>query len=190
MDAIPQDILDRARRIRLLVTDIDGVLTDGRVWYTAQGDEFQGFDIKDGLGIRLAAAAGIHVAMVSGRTSEVNVRRAQDLKVATLLQGVRYKAHAVRDLAQTHGLDRAEIACIGDDVNDFPAFDEAGLTFAPCDASDEAKARVDHILTRPGGAGAVREVVTILLRAQGKLESAIRAFLAELEAEHLGPLAP
>jgi 3-deoxy-D-manno-octulosonate 8-phosphate phosphatase (KDO 8-P phosphatase) len=187
LQAIPREIVERAKRIKLLVTDVDGVLTDGRVWYTADGGELQGFHIKDGLGMRLAMSGGIRVAMVTGRRSGANERRGQDIKGVVLLQGVRHKETAIRSLAESLGLERAEIACIGDDVNDFPAFDAAGLTFAPSDASSQAIARVDHILSRPGGMGAVREAVEILLRAQGKLDQAVAAFLEELRAEQSPP---
>jgi len=174
---------ERAQRIKLLAMDVDGVLTDGAIIYAAASEcefEIKAFDVRDGLGIKLALRAGIHIAWLTGRKSDVVVRRARELGVATVTQGVRDKGAALRQIADQQGLALEEVAFIGDDLNDLPAMRFAGLAFAPADAVETARRAAHYVTEASGGRGAVREVIGMLLRAQGKLGQAEVALLADL----------
>ncbi len=164
-------------QIRLLAMDVDGVLTDGVLYQSSGGDEMKAFHVRDGMGIALALRAGLEVAFVTARSSEVMRRRAAELKVPHLLQGVRDKRAAVRDLAERLGLPPEAVAFIGDDLNDLPAFSWCGLPVAVADAPERVRAAAAWVTGAPGGRGAVREVVERILSAQGSLEAAIDRYL-------------
>ncbi|MFQ5896220.1 MAG: KdsC family phosphatase [Nitrospinota bacterium] len=164
-DAVPE----RARRVRLLAMDVDGVLTDGGI-YLAEGVELRRFDVKDGAGIVLAQRAGLEVAWLSGRSSPVVAARAADLGVRHLRQGSLDKLPGYLEVVSELGLADAQVAYVGDDVLDVPVLRRVGLAVAVADASPEAR-RAAHLVTRAaGGRGAVREVVELILKAQGKWE--------------------
>lgn len=177
-------MIDRLQPIRLLAMDVDGVLTDGSMIFTDVGD-IKSFNAKDGLGIRLARAAGIEVVWITGNVSPVVARRAQDLKVSAIYQGARLKTVALADAAARWNLKPEEIAYIGDDINDIPAFGGAGVSIAVQDAVPEVRAVADIITELRGGSGAVREVIERILKAQGRWEQAMEMFLAELKREEL-----
>ena len=174
---------DKLRKIRLLVLDVDGVLTDGSLIYGPQGEELKTFHVHDGLGINLARQSGLRTAIITGRDSEIVAQRARDLRIEPVLQGVRNKAAALRDLAERLQLDLAEICYVADDLNDLPAVRLAGAVVAVADAAAEVKAAADYVTTRPGGRGAVRETVEVILKAQGRWEQAVAGFVAKLEAD-------
>lgn len=175
---------DRARQVKLLAMDVDGVLTDGAITHgsAAEGLEFElkVFNVHDGVGIGLARSAGIKVIWLTGRRSEAVARRARELRVE-VAQGVREKGAALRAIAEEAGLALSEIAYIGDDLNDLPAIRIAGLALAPADAVVAAREAAHHVTEARGGRGAVREAVEFVLRAQGRLEQAQAAFVADLE---------
>lgn len=184
MDSISAE--DRARRIRLLAMDVDGVLTDGAVIYGAGRDldlELKAFHVRDGLGISLARSADIKIAWLTGRRSDAVARRAKELRVDAVIQGAQDKGAALRELAKEHGLELDDIAFIGDDLNDLPALRIAGLTLAPADAVLAVRDIAHHVTEARGGRGAVREVIELLLRAQGKLGQVREAFLRDLKAD-------
>ena len=157
---------DAAARVRLLVLDVDGVLTDGRLYYGARGEALKVFHVRDGLGVKLLAAAGITVAVISGRRSGMTARRCRELGVHHLLQGVEDKLGAFHQLRGRLGVHPGVCACVGDDVPDVPLMREVGLSFAVADAHSQARSAA-HIVTRlPGGKGAVREVCDYLLEAR------------------------
>ncbi len=163
-------------RIRLILTDVDGVLTDGRLARLRGGEEVKFFSIYDGLGVRLAQRAGIQVGFISGRSSHVVAQRAKELGVKLLVQGSTNKAKALESLLEQAGVPPEETAYVGDDLPDLPILARVGLPVAPSNAADEVKACA-HLITRAsGGNGVLREVVETILKAQGKWEALVREF--------------
>jgi 3-deoxy-D-manno-octulosonate 8-phosphate phosphatase (KDO 8-P phosphatase) len=156
------------RRIRALFLDVDGVLTDGRIYLDGTGRELKVFNTKDGHGMRKAAAAGIVVCWISGRTSPATARRAKELGVPHCLQGVRDKGVVIARLARRLGVSRAEIAAMGDDEPDIPLFEAAGLSACPADAAPAARRAAALVMKAVGGAGAVREFVEVILKRNGQ----------------------
>ena len=154
-------------RVRLFVMDVDGTLTDGTITYAEDGSEWKSFHARDGMGVHLLSLAGIVPAIVTGRSSAIVLRRAQELGIEDVVQGSRDKAAAVRTLRERLGFSAAAVAYIGDDLSDLPALREAGFSAAPSDAADEVVRAVHFVCTRPGGRGAVREAVEALLRREG-----------------------
>jgi 3-deoxy-D-manno-octulosonate 8-phosphate phosphatase (KDO 8-P phosphatase) len=159
----PEALRERARRIQLLVLDVDGVLTDGRLYLSPGGEELKVFDVRDGSGLVAVRQAGIEIAIISGRNAAAVDRRAQELGIAHVAQGVRDKGAVLDALLQTLGIDPAASACVGDDTADLPMLRRAGLSIAVADAHAEVIAVVDWVTSRPGGRGAVREVCDLLL---------------------------
>jgi 3-deoxy-D-manno-octulosonate 8-phosphate phosphatase (KDO 8-P phosphatase) len=157
----------RPEKIRLLVLDVDGVLTDGRIYLDGRGHELKVFDTKDGHGMRKAAAAGITVCWISGRSSPATARRARELGVPFCYQGVRDKAVRIAAVRMRLGLSKAQIAAMGDDEPDLPMFDAAAISACPSDAVPAARRRATYVLKRPGGSGAVREFVEMILARNG-----------------------
>ena len=158
--------LERARRIRLLVLDVDGVLTDGRLYFGANGEELKVFNVRDGAGLVAVQRAGISVAIVSGRNSPAVERRAAELGIRLVRQGATDKAYELETLAARLGAAREDIACVGDDTPDLPLLRRAGLAIAVADAHADVIAAADWVTTRKGGRGAVREVCDLLLHAR------------------------
>lgn len=155
--------LARLQDIQLLVLDVDGVLTDGRLHFGPRGEVLKLFHVRDGLGIKQLRAAGITVAVISGRRSQMVTARCRELGVSPVLQGVRDKLTAFDQLCERLKLAAPACACVGDDVPDVPLMRKVALAFAVADAHPEAR-RAAHIVTDlPGGAGAVREVCDYLL---------------------------
>jgi 3-deoxy-D-manno-octulosonate 8-phosphate phosphatase (KDO 8-P phosphatase) len=157
------DFARRARALEWLLLDVDGVMTDGRLYYSAAGEEIKVFHVRDGLGIKLAQRAGLKVGILSGRQSGALARRAADLRLDALIQGRDDKDPAFDEFLAAHATTAERVAYIGDDVLDLPILDRAGLSFAPADAVEAVRSQVDHVLAAPGGAGAVREAVELLL---------------------------
>jgi 3-deoxy-D-manno-octulosonate 8-phosphate phosphatase (KDO 8-P phosphatase) len=155
-------------RIRALFLDVDGVLTDGRITLDGRGNELKVFNTKDGHGIRKAAAAGITLCWISGRTSPATARRARELGVPFCFQGVRDKRARLEAVCRKLGVSRAEIAAIGDDEPDLPMFEAAGLSACPADAVPAVRRAADVVLKSPGGAGAVREFIERILARNGQ----------------------
>lgn len=174
--------MDKLTQIKLLAMDVDGVLTDGSMIFGQSGD-IKVFNALDGLGIGLARAAGLEVAWISGNISAAVADRAQRLQVTEVHQGQRYKPAAIADISNRLGLIKEEIAYIGDDLNDLPAFEEVGIGFAVANAAPEVKIAADYVTERRGGHGAVREVIETILKAQGRWEEAIKAFLDKLQTQ-------
>ena len=176
---------------RLLAMDVDGVLTDGTVSWAVDTSggllELKGFNVKDGLGISLALAAGLEVAWITGRRSAIVEKRAAELGVRHVMQWARNKRQVLEELTGSLGLAREQVLYIGDDLNDLPAFAAAGVRVAVADAVAEVRAAADWVTEAHGGSGAVREVVERVLREQGRWDEAVAAFMARLEAEQGGP---
>jgi len=172
----------RLARVRLLALDVDGTLTDGGVVYADDGSEGKRFHIHDGLGVVLAGFVGLRIAWITGRSSPVVERRARELGVEHLLQGVRDKGGALATLAVRLGVAPDAVAYMGDDLNDLPALRVAGVALAPADACAEVKSVAHFVAPRAGGAGAVRDTIEAILRARGDWAFALEAYLASLSS--------
>jgi len=158
--------------------DVDGVLTDGKLHFTSDGKEFKTFDVQDGHGIAMAQRVGLTIGLISGRPSKATTRRAADLGVKIVLQQPTDKMEMVDRVKRRRGFTNAEIAFIGDELVDLPVLRRVGLAVAVPNAMDEVK-RVAHYVTRQrGGDGAVREVIEMILKAQGSWKKAIAKYMA------------
>jgi len=153
-------------RVRLLVLDVDGVLTDGRLFYGPKGEMLKAFHVRDGFGIKQVAAAGITIAIISGRKSAAVISRARELGIRHVTQGANDKLAALHKLAKARRVSLEDCACVGDDTPDAPILAAAGVGIAVADAHPDALAAADLITTRPGGHGAVREVCDWLIAAR------------------------
>ena len=163
----PAQLRARLKQIKLLLCDVDGVLTDGGIFITSEG-EFKRFHVQDGLGQRLAAHAGLKVGWVSARPSLITTRRAEELKTDFIIQTREGKVSAVAGILAQTGLTWDEACFVGDDLVDLGVFRRVGLAIAPADARPEALAAAHRITKARGGNGCVREVVEMILKAQGK----------------------
>lgn len=171
--------LDRkARELAWLVLDVDGVLTDGLLHMGPEGELFKSFHVRDGLAVKLARAAGIKVAILSARTSEVVRRRAGELGVDEVVQGREDKGVALAELLARHGAKPAAAGYIGDDLQDLPALGLAGLSAAPADAAPQVRAAVDYVTEAVGGRGCVRELVERILTAREAWAAILAGFAA------------
>ena len=162
----PEQVEQRARRVRLLLLDVDGVLTDGQVLIGGSGKEYKGFSIRDGAAIVWAQRAGLEVALLSGRKSEATTRRAVELGIQTVIQHGAEKQGPFQTLLAERELGAEEVAYMGYDLLDLPVLRRAGLSAAPADAASEVLSNVDWVSRHPGGRGAVRELIELLLRAR------------------------
>jgi 3-deoxy-D-manno-octulosonate 8-phosphate phosphatase (KDO 8-P phosphatase) len=176
---VRRDVTARARRIRLLVMDVDGVLTDGRMVLSDKGDELKMFHTHDGIGLALAHRAGLKTALVTGETSPIAKARGDKLGVDTVVLGARRKGEVVEALLTQAGLPAEALAYIGDDLLDIPALQRAGLAIAVADAVPDVRALAHFVTQAPGGHGAVRECIELLLRAQGAWDAVYRAFIED-----------
>ena len=165
------------QKIKLLALDVDGVLTDGSIYISPAGEVFKGFNAKDGMGISCALRNNLQIAVITGRQSPIVERRCEELGIKLFMQGVKDKRLALQKMAQELGLTRDEIAYMGDDLNDIPAFKASGLSFVPADGSIEVLAVADIITKAKGGRGAVREAITMILAAQDNWEQIVNSYL-------------
>lgn len=172
------DAAERARRVRLMVFDVDGVLTDGRLWYGPQGEALKAFHVRDGHGVKLLAECGLIAALLSGRRSPALAARAAELGVHHVLQGIEDKRPAFDGLLAQLGLERSEAGYMGDDLPDLPVLAHCGFACAPPGAHPMALRRAHYVAEAQAGAGAAREVCEYLLQAQGRLDGAIARYLA------------
>ncbi len=164
----------RATAVRLLVLDVDGVLTDGRLYFGADGEALKAFDVRDGHGVKLLREAGIEVAILSARRSPIVERRARELGIAQVIQGAADKGVAFAGLMHALQLTPAQCGYIGDDWPDLPALAQAGLAATVADAAPEVRQVAHWISGAPGGRGAVRELAEFILRAQGRFDELLR----------------
>ncbi|MGC8863854.1 MAG: KdsC family phosphatase [Armatimonadota bacterium] len=180
---------DKLSRVKLLAMDVDGTLTDGAM-IIHDGEQIKSFHAHDGLGIRLAMNHGLKIAWITGNVSRAVEERARALGVSDLYQNSWVKSKAIDEIAARHGLSREEIAFIGDDLNDLRAFEHAGVSIAVANASEEVKRRADVVTERPGGRGAVREAIEIILKSRGEWEGAVERFLSMLDEQEEGKAGP
>lgn len=180
MTASGETARERARGIRALVLDVDGVLTDGRIHYAPShpDEEAKSFHCRDGLGLRLAGEAGWHLALLTGRDSKVVSRRARELGIPDVMQGAFPKLPVFEDWCRRREISPAEVAYMGDDLVDIPIMRRVGLGAAVADAHPEALQVADWVSTRDGGSGAVRELIEFMLRVQDRWDEVAGPLLA------------
>ena len=169
---------ERLKKIRLLLLDVDGVLTDGSIVYTDSGEQVKTFNSKDGLGLRLLMDAGVDVGIVTGRTSGALLHRCKNLGIDLIFDGIKDKAAAFDKILARTGLESGQVGFMGDDLIDLPAMTRAGAAFTVADAPVEVKNRADVVSDLPGGHGAVRQICERILKARGEWDSIVSGFLS------------
>jgi 3-deoxy-D-manno-octulosonate 8-phosphate phosphatase (KDO 8-P phosphatase) len=178
LSAAAPKILARARAVRLMIFDVDGVMTDGTLWYGPRGEELKRFHALDGHGVKMLAAAGVPCAILSGRRSKAVAVRAADLGIKQVVQGVDQKLPAFLKLLQRFNLKGENAGYMGDELVDLPVLTRCGFACAPGEAPQAVRSRVHYVAAAPAGRGAVREVCELVMRAQGTLERAVQGYLA------------
>ena len=177
---------ERARRIRLVLFDVDGVLTDGKIWNLPLNSETvlepKGFHAHDGIGISLARIGGIHCGLITKRTSETVAQRARALRMEYVYMGQDYKIQAVRDIMQRGSFTLDQIAYVGDDIIDLPVMRVCGLAIAVANAREQVKAVAHYITANVGGQGAGRDAIDFILQAHGTLDQCVEEYIDERNA--------
>lgn len=179
MPITPAALERRATDLLSILLDVDGVLTDGSLYYGPRGPSDLRFHVRDGMGIRLAQRAGLKVGVLSGRSSRALDRRANELDLDPIVTGSHHKERDFDEYLEREGLTPRQVAFIGDDLNDLVVLGRCGLSFAPADAAPEVRAVVDVTLTRTGGDGVVREMIETVLKARGEWDRVLSAFSFE-----------
>ena len=167
----PQEVWQRASRIRLIILDVDGVLTDGSLYFGPKDELFKVFHVRDGHGIKMAQRGGLEVAFLSGRRSDPAFLRAKELGVTRYFEGLRDKVPVLEELCRSLSLTPEAVAAVGDELVDLPLFHRVGLAVAVADAVPEVKAAAHWVTENAGGCGAVREVTDLILKATGSWEN-------------------
>ena len=174
------ELARRAQSLDWLLFDVDGVFTDGRLVYGADGEQWKVFHVRDGLGLKLARRAGLKVGILSGRGNAALERRVREIDLDALIQERDDKDTAFTEFLAEHSADPDRVAYSGDDLLDLPVIRRCGLSFAPADAVPEVQERVDRVLRSPGGGGAVREVCELVLKARGDWDRLVASLLESL----------
>lgn len=178
INSLPHDqLVERAQALEWLLLDVDGVFTDGRLIYGADGEQWKVFDVHDGLGLRFLQRGGVKVGILSGRMNEALEFRAREIDLDAVIMDRSDKGPAFAEFLDSHGVDPRKVAFMGDDLLDLPVMRLCGLSFAPADAVSEVRQRVDQVLERRGGHGVVRELCELLLRARGQWDELIAPLL-------------
>jgi len=175
-DLFNKQLIHKVRKIRLLILDVDGVMTDGRIIMDDAGREMKNFNVKDGHGIKMLMRYGIEVILITGRRSSVVEHRAGDLGIGEIHQGIHDKVEILNEILLRRLMDREQVAFIGDDIVDIPILKRVGFSVAVADATEDVKRSVDYITIKNGGNGAVREVCEIILRCQDKWTDVIQKY--------------
>jgi 3-deoxy-D-manno-octulosonate 8-phosphate phosphatase (KDO 8-P phosphatase) len=173
-----KEFLKKAKNIKLLILDVDGVMTDGSIILDNQGNEIKTFHVRDGHGIKMALKAGVEIAIITGRESRVVERRALELGIKEVYQKVMNKVDAYEKMIKKYGLKDEEVAFIGDDINDLTLLRRVGFSVAVADSDSHIKKLVDLVTEIGGGKGAVREVIDLILKAQGKWEGVAEKYMS------------
>ncbi|MEA5097479.1 MAG: HAD family hydrolase [Burkholderiaceae bacterium] len=171
------EALARAARVRLMVFDVDGVLTDGGLHYGPEGEALKRFNVQDGLGLRLLQESGVTIAIITARQSAIVARRASDLGIHHVQQGVHDKRTALEHLLTKTGIDAQECGFAGDDLIDLPALTHVGFAASVANGRPEVKTRVHYVTQADGGNGAAREICEFILRAQGNYDAMLAQYL-------------
>src|SRR5882672_4799164 len=169
---MPRGVAARAKNIRVLLMDVDGVLTDGRIWLLSRRDgtasEIKGFSAYDGAGLKVAKAAGLRTGFITGRESSAVAQRARECEIEFVYQGRATKLGSYEEILRATGASDREVAYVGDDLPDLPLLQRVGLAVAVANAAPEVKRAAHYVTSRAGGEGAVREVIELIVKAQGK----------------------
>lgn len=176
MKKTARELQELAKNIKLLILDVDGVLTDGSIILDNEGNELKAFHVRDGHGIKMLAKAGVQVAIITGRYSKVVERRARELGITEVYQRCHIKTVALEHIIGKYGLTEREVAYVGDDIVDIPVFKRVGMPIAVNDATDEARNFAAMVTKNGGGRGAVREICDLLLKAKGLWETVTREY--------------
>lgn len=171
-------VMVKAAAVALMGFDVDGVLTDGSLYFGPGGDEIKAFSSLDGHGLKMLRQSGLEIAIISGRSSTALRLRAANLGIAELHMGVEDKRGCMEELARKRGLDMARAGYMGDDIVDLPILRACGFSATVADGHDDVKSRVDYVASHGGGRGGVRDVCELILRAQGKWDAALAEYLA------------
>lgn len=163
--------------IQLLLMDVDGVLTDGRIIYTDSSEQIKAFDAKDGLGLRMLMDNGIHVGIITGRRSQALIHRCDNLGINLVFDGVKDKARALKAIIRRFDLPLSQVAYIGDDLPDLPVIKQVGIGICVADAPKEVRIHADFVTENPGGKGAVREICEAILKARGLWDRIVSGYL-------------
>lgn len=163
-----ETIEEKLKKIKLVAMDVDGTLTDGKVYYSKNGEELKAFYIRDGMGIELLHHHGIKTCIITTETSQIVTARAMKLRIDHVILGSKNKLRDLEELSTELGITLDEVAFIGDDINDIPVIKKVGFSSCPSDAIKYVQEKVDYICSYPGGNGAVREVIEMILIAQNK----------------------
>lgn len=174
-------LMTKAQKIKLLILDVDGVLTDNRLYYSNDGNELKSFYTRDGHGMVMLRKSGVDMAIITGRKSELVAKRAQDLKIQHLYQGVPDKLPSFEDLMKSLNIDPSQVAYIGDDILDLPILMRVGLSVTPADGEPDVKSRVDYVSPHKGGQGVVREICELIMKSQGSFEQHMAFYLRGLD---------
>jgi len=177
LEGVSEKVRAKARSVRLLALDVDGVLTDGRLYFDQAGQEMKAFSTRDGMGIKALQRSGIPVALITGRQSSIVSKRADELAIKLVFQGANDKLHALQALLDASGLDAGQVCYAGDDWMDLPVLDRVGFSATVADADPVVRQRVDWVSAETGGMGAVRALCNLILAAQGKLERLLQEYL-------------
>lgn len=175
-DSAGKDILERTNKIELFLMDVDGVLTDGRIVYGPGRSEWKFFDVKDGHGIKLIQRAGLTVGIITGRKSDVVARRSSELGIEFVFQGEHDKTVALGKIMERTGFGWEEIAYVGDDIVDIPVLTRVGFAATVQDAAQEVKDVAHYVSTKPGGRGAVRDIIEFILKNKGLWDSLMERY--------------
>ncbi|CAG1021339.1 3-deoxy-D-manno-octulosonate 8-phosphate phosphatase (KDO 8-P phosphatase) [Patescibacteria group bacterium] len=172
-----QNVIEKAKKLKLLILDVDGVLTDGRLFFDNDGNEYKSFHARDGHGIKLLQKTGVAVAVISGRKSETVERRMKQLGIELIYQGYENKISAFEEILEKIAITPEQAAHVGDDLLDLPLMKRVGLAIAVRDANFAVKQYADWCTTLTGGCGAVREVCDLIMQAQGSFDSILNDYL-------------
>lgn len=171
------DVAVKARLVRLMIFDVDGVLTDGRLYFSDRGEEVKAFNIQDGHGIKMLQSSGIKIAILTARNSTIVERRARELGIVHVRQGMSDKLTGFQDLLTECGLEPRQAGYMGDDLVDLPVLTRSGLAVSVPDAPEMVRSRADYVTLARGGRGAVRELCEFVLQAQGNFDAAVAPYL-------------
>lgn len=169
---------NRCRQIRLVITDVDGVLTDGGMYYSENGDELKKFNVRDGVGVVLLQLAGLKVGSFTGENTQMVERRLRKIGMDFMFSNVKDKSVCLNDFIKTNNISADQIAYVGDEINDYCLLGKVGLFFTVADANPDIISKADVVLECKGGQGALREIARILLTAQGQLQAAIDKYVS------------
>ncbi len=175
---------NRCRQIRLVITDVDGVLTDGGMYYSENGDELKKFNVRDGVGVVLLQLAGLKVGSFTGENTQMVERRLRKIGMDFMFSNVKEKSVCLNDFIKTNNISADKIAYVGDEINDYCLLGKVGLFFTVADANPDIISKADVVLECKGGQGALREIARILLTAQGKLQSALDLYVKNSKNEN------